>query len=81
MADTKKCANPTCTCVPPEGDKFCGLIARSSRSDVPMRSYVLQRRSPRVTLNLDGAIVTGRRSEESFVLQPPRAAPVKRRSP
>lgn len=23
MADTKKCANPACTCIPPRGEKFC----------------------------------------------------------
>lgn len=23
MAETKKCANPACSCVPPQGEKFC----------------------------------------------------------
>jgi hypothetical protein len=23
MASQKKCANPACTCVPPDGSKFC----------------------------------------------------------
>ena len=23
MADTKKCANPTCTCIPPDKEKYC----------------------------------------------------------
>ena len=23
MADTKKCANPACSCTPPNGEKYC----------------------------------------------------------
>ena len=32
MADRKKCAHETCTCIAPEGQKYCSPICEDSTS-------------------------------------------------
>jgi len=29
MSDQKKCGNPACSCVPPQGEKFCSAHCES----------------------------------------------------
>jgi hypothetical protein len=34
MSDTKKCANPSCSCIPPNKDKFCSPHCESLKGSV-----------------------------------------------
>jgi hypothetical protein len=31
MSDTKKCANPACSCIPEKGAKFCGAHCEGTK--------------------------------------------------